>query len=130
MIEGLGKLLNVKGTFECIKEMVKVAGIREAVSLSIRERLKTNRVGELYKKEVVEQLVRQQLRQGTEEISNLVLSIALQREDQVVSNSRRLEDMLTKFLEISKAEVRLVTEVTYIRPKYVNKHKNSWLLKL
>jgi hypothetical protein len=47
----------------------------------------------------------------------LVLSIALQREDQVVSNSRRLEDMLTKFLEISKAEVRLVTEVTYIRPK-------------
>jgi hypothetical protein len=61
MMEGLGKLLNVKGTFECIKEMVKVTGIREAVSLSMRERLKTNRVGELYKKEVVEQLVRQHL---------------------------------------------------------------------
>jgi hypothetical protein len=79
----------------------------------------------LYREEVVEQLVRQQLGQGTEEISNLALSVALQREDQSVSNGRRLEDVLTEFLERSKVEVRIVTEVTDMKPEYVNRHKNG-----
>lgn len=38
--------------------------------------------------------------------------------------------MLTEFLERSKVEVRMVTEVTDIRREYVNGHKNGWLLEL
>jgi prenylcysteine oxidase/farnesylcysteine lyase len=128
--EGFRKLLNAEETFEGVREMVDAAGIGEAVSMSARERLKTNGVVELYREEVVEQLVRRQLGQGTEEISDLALSIALQREDQVVSNGGRLEDVLAEFLERSKAEVRMVTEVTDVRPEYVNGHKNGWLLEL
>src|ERR1700722_548932 len=104
--------------------MAEAAGIGAAVSMSARERLKANGVSELYREEVVEQQVRRQLGQGTEEISDLALSMALKREYYGVSNGGRLEDVLTEFLERSKAEVRMVTEVTDIRPEYVNGHKN------
>jgi prenylcysteine oxidase/farnesylcysteine lyase len=129
-IEGFGKLLNAEETFDGVREMVEAAGIGEAVGISAKERLQTNGVGELYREEVVEQLVRRQLGQGTEEISDLALSIALQRENQVASNGGRLEDVLTEFLERSEAEVRMATEVTDMRPEYVNGHKNGWLLEL
>lgn len=89
-MKGFGKLLNAEETFEGIGEMAEAAGIREAVSMSARERLKANGVSELYREEVVEQQVRRQLGQGTEEISDLALSMALKREDHGVSNGGRL----------------------------------------
>jgi len=129
-MKGFRKLLNAEETFEGVGEMVEAAGIGEAVGMSARERLKTNGVGELYREEVVEQQARRQFGQGTEEISDLALSMALQREDQGLSNGGKLEDVLTEFLARSKAEVRLGTEVTNMRPEYLNEHKNGWLLEL
>jgi hypothetical protein len=107
-----------KGRYASVDEMVEVGGVSDTISLSAKERLGINGIGEKYNKEVVAPQLLRQLGQGIEEISDLALSMALERENQIMAAGMyagSFEKLMDLFLKKSKATLRLQTRITSIR---------------
>ncbi|KUJ11081.1 uncharacterized protein LY89DRAFT_786734 [Mollisia scopiformis] len=124
--------LGGKETFEGVEEWVQKAGLRDSVEMSARERLSVNGVGDAYRKDIIESQVRRQLGQGTEEISDLALSLALWREEiggPRPKNGIKMETVLKQLLERSGAEVRLGTSLQSMKQEHVvGKKSPVWRL--
>ena len=107
-----------KGRYASVDEMVEIGGMADTISLSAKERLGKNGIGEIYSKEVVAPQLLRQLGQEVEEISDLALSMALERENQILAagmNAGSFEKMMALFVKKSKASLRLQTRITGIR---------------
>ncbi|KAH8809419.1 hypothetical protein F5884DRAFT_795595 [Xylogone sp. PMI_703] len=109
------KLVNPKQGVEGVMEMVEAGDAQEEVSTNAMEMLKSSKVSDSYRKDVVEQEVRHQLGQGIVEVSALALNMALMAEDKGSRIDGKLEDVLAGLLKKSKAEIRMMTETTDIR---------------
>jgi prenylcysteine oxidase/farnesylcysteine lyase len=118
--------LTQNGRYASVDEMVEVSGVSDTISLSAKERLGINGIGEKYNKEVVAPQLLRQFGQGIEEISDLALSMALERENQIMAAGMyagSFEKLMDLFLKKSKANLRLQTRVTSIR-----RDVNGWVL--
>jgi prenylcysteine oxidase/farnesylcysteine lyase len=118
--------LTQKGRYASVDEMVEVGGVEDTISLSAKERLGKNGIGEKYSKEVVAPQLLRQLGQGVEEISDLALSMALERENEIMAAGMYagiFEKTMDFFVKKSKATLRLQTRVTSIR-----REGDGWVL--
>jgi len=118
--------LTQKGRYASVDAMVAVGGVADTISLSAKERLGFNGIGEKYSKEVVAPQLLRQLGQGIEEISDLAISMALERENQIMAAGMyagSFEKLMGLFLKKSKANLRLQTRITSIR-----KDVRGWVL--
>lgn len=125
------RVLKKKGTFESVSEMVENADIVGAVGMDATERLKRNGIGGKYVDEVLGPQLTRQNGQGVEDLSDLAISMALEREDQVPAGTLgSFEMVLEKFVQRSKADLRLDTKVTGLKREMVAWGKESWILEL
>lgn len=127
--------LNKGRVFEGIEEWISMAGswIRVGVSLGAMERLKKNEIGGRYVEDVLRSEVRRQTGGELEEMSDLALSMALEREDRglcVECEGGRLEGILGRFLSQSRADVRLGTEVAGLKREMIGENETAWILEL
>jgi len=125
--------LDKGGNFESLGDLVSGGSVSGVVGLRANERLKKNGVEGGYVREVLQTQVRRQSGREVEELSDLALSMALEREDEglrVSGEGGRLVDVLEKFLSKSKAEVRLGTTVTGLKRDFIQEGKEAWILEL
>jgi prenylcysteine oxidase/farnesylcysteine lyase len=118
--------LTQKGRYASVDEMVEVGGVADTISLSAKERLGRNGIGEKYSKEVAAPQLLRQLGQGIEEVSDLALSMALERENQIMAAGMyagSFERIMDLFVKKSKATLRLQTRITGIR-----REGDGWVL--
>jgi prenylcysteine oxidase/farnesylcysteine lyase len=124
-----GKLLRSQVPHETVSDMAKAAGIGGVVGMSAAERLRINGIGGNYVDEVLTPQIWRQTGQGVEELSDLAISMALERETRVsATDGGNLAMVLEKFLKRSKAELKLGTKVTGLRREFVGGGKKSWIL--
>lgn len=129
---GLGIKKNGK-VFEDVEEWVREAKMTGAVGLSAGKRLSKNGVGGKYVTDVLRSEVRRQTGGELEEMSDLALSMALEREDRgicVDGRGGRMVDVLGEFLDQSKAMVRVNTKVTGLKREMVWENETVWILEL
>jgi hypothetical protein len=125
------RFLTSRETFESVSHMVKAAGIERPVGLSAAARLAVNGVGGEYVHEVISPQVLRQTGQDATELSDLAISMALEKEDQVSGgDGGSFEGVLEKFIERSGAALRLDTEVTGLKRELVDDGKEAWVLEL
>jgi prenylcysteine oxidase/farnesylcysteine lyase len=130
-VKSFEKLLKGKGAFESVSEMVEHAGIGEAVGMSASERLRVNGIGDKYVEEVIVPQLHRQTEQDFEELSDLAISMALAREDEISENQGgSFEMILEKFLAQSQANVQLSTKVTGLKKEMIGERKEGWILEL
>ncbi|KAH8767545.1 hypothetical protein BGZ57DRAFT_955389 [Hyaloscypha finlandica] len=125
------RFLASRETFESVSHMVKAAGIEGPVGLSAAARLAVNGVGGEYVDEVISPQVLRQTGQDATELSDLAISMALEKEDQVSGGDiGSFEGVLEKFIERSGAALRLDTKVTGLKRELVDEGKEAWVLEL
>jgi prenylcysteine oxidase/farnesylcysteine lyase len=125
------KLLESRSTFERVSEMTKSAGIDGAVGLGAVVRLSANGVGGDYIHEVLRPQVLRQTGQYVTELSDLAISMGLQREDQCSAGYRgSFARILDNFVQRSRAELRLSTKVTSLKRELTVDGGRSWVLEL
>jgi prenylcysteine oxidase / farnesylcysteine lyase len=132
-MKGWRSLLNNGGEVEGLGSWVSGGSVSGAVSLSGKERLEKNGVEGDYVRDVMRAQVRRQSGCEVEELSDLALSMALEREDKgfcVDGEGGRLVDVLEKFLSESKAEVRLGTKITGLKREFIQEGRDAWILEL
>jgi prenylcysteine oxidase / farnesylcysteine lyase len=123
-----GLLMN-RDTFESVSDMVKAADIEGAMGLSAVARLSANHIGGQYVHEVLCPQVLRQTGQTATELSDLAISMALEREYQVSgADAGTFEAVLGKFVGRSGAELRLSTTVTGLKRELVDERKDAWVL--
>ncbi|KAE9373286.1 hypothetical protein N431DRAFT_337013 [Stipitochalara longipes BDJ] len=124
-------LLESKLTFERVSDMAKSAGIEGAVGLGAVARLSANGVGGDYVHEVLGPQALRQTGQYVTELSDLAISMALEREDQrSTRDSGSFEEILEKFVHRSHAELRLSTNITGLKSELAADGRKSWVLEL
>jgi hypothetical protein len=124
-------LLKGEKTFESVSEMVEEAEIDGAVGIGASERLKLNGINEKYVDEVMGPQVWRQTGQSVGELSDLAISMALEREDQMSGGTGgSFETVLERFVERSKADLRFNTKVTGLKREMVDAGKDAWILEL
>ena len=130
-MKNFDRLLESKTTFERVSDMVKSAGIEGAVQLGAVARLSTNGVGGDYIHQVLGPQALRQTGQYVTELSDLAISMALDREDQCPAGSRgSFGTILEQFVQRSRAELRLDTKVTSIMKYHDADGRSSWVLEL
>ncbi|CAG8975574.1 hypothetical protein HYALB_00005642 [Hymenoscyphus albidus] len=118
-------------TYESVWEILEKGGMTDAVGLGAVERLEKNGVGGKYVEEILRPQVRRQGGTEIEEVSDLVLSVLLKRENEGTcfdGEGGRVSEVLKKFVEKSGVELRLDTEVTGIRQEILDEGKKIWVL--
>lgn len=126
-----GKVLNGKGALESVFEIVENAGIGGAVGLGARERLRMNGFGGRYINEVLMPQLWRQTAQGVGELSDLGMSMALEREERVSGgDSGGFENVMEKFVEGSGAKLSLGTKVTGLEREVLAHGKEAWKLEI
>lgn len=104
-----------------------------AVRLGAVERLEKNGVGGDYVRDVLRSQVRRQSGCEVEAMSDLALSMALEREDEglcVDGEGGRFAELMERVFGASKAEAKLGTKVTELKKELIREGKESWILKL
>jgi prenylcysteine oxidase / farnesylcysteine lyase len=125
------KLLKLQRPHESVESMVKAAELGGVVGRSASERLRINGIGGNYVGEVLSPEVRRQFGQNVEELSDLAISMALEREDLVLgSDGGSFEVMMAKFVDRSKARLQLGTKVIGLKRELVSEGKEGWVLEL
>jgi len=136
-MKGWVSLVNLRTTkkghvFENMETWASEAAMSGAVSLSAVDRLDKNGVEGDYVRDVLRAQVKRQTGGEVEELSDLALSMALEREDGglcVEGNGGRMVDVLERFLDESKAELRLDTKVLGLKRDLIQEGKEAWILK-
>jgi prenylcysteine oxidase / farnesylcysteine lyase len=124
-----GRLLRSRQPHESVGDMVKAAKLGSVVGLSAVERLRINGIGGDYVDEVLEPQIWRQTGQGVEELSDLAISMAVEREEQVSAiDGGILLLAFEKFVKRSKADLRLGTRVAGLRREFVGRGDKSWIL--
>ncbi|KAG9235028.1 hypothetical protein BJ875DRAFT_284691 [Amylocarpus encephaloides] len=106
----------------------KMAG---ALGLGAMTRLQRNNIGDGYRDEVVRPQVRRQAGMGLEDISDLALSMALEREYKgtcVEGQEGNFEKVMKGFAESSKAELKLERKVTGLKRELFNETREMWVV--
>lgn len=113
------------GSFKCgegnltMEDIVSAAGLSSAISTSAQDRLGKNGISGTYADEIIGPQLRHQLGQDVDEISDLALSLALQREYRAPASpavwSGRFSNIMKRYLEESKAKLELNSEVFGLR---------------
>ncbi len=123
------KLLKFREPHESVSEIVKAGKLNSVVGMSAVERLRMNGIGGSYVDEVLSPQVWRQTGQSLEELSDLAISMALERETRVpAADDANLVMVLEEFLKRSKADLRLDTRVTGLRKEFVDDGKESWIV--
>jgi prenylcysteine oxidase / farnesylcysteine lyase len=122
-----GKLLKSRKPHESVSDMVKAGNLGSLVGMSAAERLRINGITGAYVDEVLSPQVWRQTGQNREELSDLALSIALEREMRVpAADDENFVMVLENFLKRSTADLKLDTRVTGLRKGLVDERKESW----
>ena len=130
-MEGFQKLLDLEGTYEDVGRMLAASENGPRVAMTAVERLKLNGLGHGCIREVLGLQAKRHTGQDVEELSDLALSIALDREDQGRQLSEvdgSLTTVLSGFADLSKADLMFNTKVSCLRRKMVDEDKESWIL--
>jgi prenylcysteine oxidase / farnesylcysteine lyase len=130
-MKGFEKFLDLEGTYEDVGQMLAATENGGPVATSAVERLKLNGLSQEYTREVLGPQVKRHTCQDVEELSDLALSMALDREDQGSQNSEvdgSLATVLSKFGDLSKAELKFSTKVSGLRREMVIEGRESWIL--
>lgn len=132
-MESYTKMLDLgeKGVASSIGKWLKGKEVSGALAMSASERLRINGVNKLYVDEVLGPQVMRQLGQGVGELSDLAISMALEREEtgvQVDGAGGRLEKILRRFLDETAADVKLNTRVDRLRRKTSSDENQVWIL--
>ncbi len=121
------KFLKSRGPYESVSDIIKAGKLGSMVGMSASERLRINGISRGYVDEVLGPQVARQTGQSTEELSDLAVSMALERETRLpAADDGKLVMMLEKFLKRSTADLRLETRVTGLRKEFVDEGKESW----
>jgi prenylcysteine oxidase/farnesylcysteine lyase len=125
------RLLNRKGKFESVDEMVEAVGLGGAVDKTAVEKLRSKGIGGRYVDEVLAPQVWRQTGQSVAELSDLAVSMALEREDQVFGGTGgSFEGIMEKFVEGSGVELQLGTTVIGLKREILADGKEGWVLEL
>lgn len=130
-MEGFQKFLNLEGTYDDVGDMVAISKNVGPVTKSALDRLKLNGLSQEYIRDVLGPQVRRHTGQDVDELSDLALSMALDREDQGVQTSEvggRLTTVLSGFVNKSKAKLKFKTKVSGLKREMVEDGKESWIL--
>lgn len=130
-IEDFQKLLNLEGTYDNVGQMLAASDNASPVTRSALERLKLNGLSQEYIREALGPQVKRHGGQGVDELSDLALSMMLEREDQGIQTSDiggRLTTVLNGFVNQSKAQLKANTKVSGMRREMVEEGKESWIL--
>lgn len=124
-----GKLLKSRKPHESVSEMVRAGKLGSVIGMSAVERLRINGIAGSYVDEILNPQVWRQTGQSVEELSDLAISMALERETHVpAANDGNLVIVLEEFLKRSTADLRLDTRVTGLRKELVDERKASWIV--
>lgn len=132
-MKGWRSFLDKGDEFDGLGDWITGRGVSGAVSLGAKERLEKNGIEGEYFRDILRAQVRRQSGCEVEEMSDLALSMALEREDEglcVEGQGGRLVDVLEKFLGESKAKVRLDTKITGLKKEIIQESKEAWILEL
>ena len=134
IMERFMKRLHNGGEVNGIDDFLSEESVANAVGLSAAERLKLNGISQTYIEEVISPQAKRQSGLDIAEMSDLALSMALEREFQgfdSASIAGRFETVLERFVNSSKAELRLNTEITGLKRETVEEEdKESWILEI
>ena len=125
------RLLNLDGIYGDVGEMLAASENLGLVSRSALERLKLNGLSQKYVHDVLGPQVKRHTSQSVERVSDLAMSMALDREDQGIQTFEvggRLTTLLGDFIIKSKAVLKLNAKVTGLRREMVEGEKDSWIL--
>lgn len=126
-------------------EHISISSVREIISkmsqqhtylsfsIPATERLKKNGIGNNYIRDILAPQVRRHTGQSIEQLSDLALSMALEREEMgshKAVNNGIFQMMMEKSLRNSKATVRLGAKVKQARWEEVTEDYEAWLLEL
>ena len=124
-----GKLLKSRTPHESVRDMVKAGKLGSVVGMSAAERLRINGITGAYVDEVLGPQVSRQTGQNLEELSDLAISMALEREMRVpAADDANMVVALEKFLKRSTADLRLDTKVTGLRKEAFDEGSESWMV--
>ncbi|KAF7857975.1 hypothetical protein EAF04_009332 [Stromatinia cepivora] len=127
---------NGRSWISSVKEMIFEMSQQHAYpsfSVPATERLEKNGIGNSYIRDILAPQVRRHTGQSIEQISDLALSMALNREEmgsQKAVNSGIFQMMMEKSLKESKAKLRLGAKVTKARWEEVMEDYETWLIEL
>jgi prenylcysteine oxidase/farnesylcysteine lyase len=122
-----GKLLKSRTPHESVSDMVKAGKLGSVVGMSAVERLRINGITGAYVNEVLSPQVWRQTGQNMEELSDLAISMASERETRVpAADDGNLVMVLKEFLKRSTADLKLDTRVTGLRKELVEDGRESW----
>ena len=130
-MQGFQKLLDLEGTYGNVGQMLAASENGSPVARTAVERLKLNGLRQEYIRDVLESQIKRHTGQGVEELSDLALSMTLDREDQGSQLSEvdgSLTTVLSGFADLSKANLRFNTKVSGLRREVVDEDKKSWIL--
>jgi len=120
-----------KDVVSSIDKWLKGKEMGGAVAMSASERLKLNGVNKVYVDEVLGPQLMRQFGQGANELSDLAMSMALQREEmgvQVDGVGGRLDKTLLQFLNESAANIRINTRINRLRRRPSEDGNPVWIL--
>jgi len=104
----MDRFLGLYGTFGSIGEMIESSGLGKHIGKRGEDSLKDANIGDLYKHDVIGPQLRRQLVQGVEEVSELSLAMALQKEKMSsLGSEKNIETALELLLAASGAGLKL-----------------------
>lgn len=127
------KEMERSAVFDKVEEWVSEGAMTNAVALSATQRLKKNGVEGDYVRDILRAQVRRQTGAELEELSDLALSMALEREDAGLcaeGQGGRLADIMERFLHQSKAELKLDTKINALKRESFEDGTEAWILEL
>ena len=130
-MEGFQNLLDLEGRYDDVGQMLAASENGNPVARTAVERLKLNGLSQEYIREVLGPQVKKHTGQDIEELSDLALSMALDREDQGSQMSEvdgSLTTLLSAFGDLSGAGLKFNTKVSALRREMVTEGKESWIL--
>jgi hypothetical protein len=130
-MEGFQKLLDLEGRYDDVGQMLAATENGNPVARTAVERLKLNGLSQEYVREVLGPQVKRHTGQDIEELSDLALSMALDREDQgsqISDVDGSLTTVLSTFGDLSRAGLKFSTKVSALRREMVTEGNESWIL--
>lgn len=130
-LEGFQKFLDLKGRYDNVGQMLTAAENGNSVATTAVERLKLNGLSLEYIREVLGPQVKRHTGQDIEQLSDLALSMALDREhqgSQITEADGSLTTVLSAFGDLSRSELKFSTKVSALRRSMVSEGKESWIL--
>jgi prenylcysteine oxidase/farnesylcysteine lyase len=122
-----GKLLRSQKQHDSVSDMVKAAELGSVVGMSAVERLRINGIAGDYVDEVLSPEIWRQTGQSVEELSDLAISMALEREARVsATDGGKLVTVLEEILKRSTVDLRLNTRINGLRKELVDEGNESW----